>query len=130
MQWVLQQADSTSRLPLSVLTQSIQGYFDLDLSNRHFVRTCAVSSQWPLSVYEVLVAHDCKYRFLPDPVRLRTRHVESAYRHCCRDPFKKTRFLGFLKNLKNLKVRFLGFLGFLIFKSEFLLYHVKLCKFI
>src|SRR6218665_3241074 len=61
MQWVLQQADSTSRLPLSVLTQSIQGYFDLDWSNRHFVRTCAVSSQWPLSVYEVLVA----YRFDP-----------------------------------------------------------------
>src|SRR6218665_376624 len=34
----------------------IQGYFDLDWSNRHFVHACAVSSQWPLSVYEVLVA--------------------------------------------------------------------------
>ena len=28
----------------------------LEWSNRHVVRTCAVSSQWPLSVYEVLVA--------------------------------------------------------------------------
>src|SRR6218665_885118 len=34
-----------------------------------------------------------------------------------------------LKDLKNLKVRFLGFVGFFIFKSEFLLFHVKLCKF-
>ena len=32
------------------------GYFDLDWSNRHFVRTCAVSSQWSLSVFEVLFA--------------------------------------------------------------------------
>jgi len=31
-------------------------YLDLDWSNRHVVRTRAVSSQWPLSVYEVLVA--------------------------------------------------------------------------
>src|SRR6218665_1547973 len=28
------------------------------------------------------------------------------------------------------KVRLLGFLGFLILKSEFLLFHIKLCKFI
>src|SRR6218665_2976001 len=56
----LVQADSTSRLPISVSTL-IQGYFNPDWSNRHFVRTCAVSSQWPLSVYEVLVA----YRFDP-----------------------------------------------------------------
>src|SRR6218665_1042589 len=27
-----------------------------DWSNRHIVRTCAVSSQWTLSVYKVLVA--------------------------------------------------------------------------
>ena len=32
------------------------GYFDLDWSNRYVACTCAVSSQWLLSVYEVLVA--------------------------------------------------------------------------
>ena len=32
-------------------------YFDLDWSNRHVGRTFAVSGQWLLSVYEVLVAH-------------------------------------------------------------------------
>jgi len=36
--------------------------------------------------------------------------------------------LGFF--LKPQKVRFLGFLGVLIFKSEFLLFRVKLCKFL
>jgi|SRR6218665_1099568 len=35
--------------------------------------------------------------------------------------------LGSFKKLKHWKVRFLGFLGFLIFKSEFLLFQVKLC---
>src|SRR6218665_2526506 len=40
--------------------------------------------------------------------------------------FKNLGFLGFFKP-KKLK---LGFLGFRIFKSDFLLFHVKLCKFL
>ena len=41
------------------------------------VCTCAVSGQWLLSVYEVLVAQ-IYGPVLPDPVRLRTRLVELA----------------------------------------------------
>jgi len=52
----------------------------IDMSCAH----AAVSSQWPLSVYEVLVASlyvgpISVLTESPDPVRLRTRHVESAY---------------------------------------------------
>ena len=48
-------------------------------------------------------------------VSLHTKAVETH--------LKKPMFWGFLENLKTWKVRFLGFL---IFKSEFLLFHVKL----
>jgi len=42
--------------------------------------------------------------------------------------FKKPKFFRFFKRPE--KLDFLGFLVFLIFKSEFLLFHVKLCKFL
>ena len=44
--------------------------------------------------------------------------------------FKKPRLFRFLKNLKNLKRKIFRFFRFFIFKLEFLLFHVKLCKFI
>ena len=44
----------------------------------------------------------------------------------CPDPLKKPRFFRFFKKTKNVKVKLLGFL---IFKSEFLLFQINLCKF-
>jgi len=67
----------------------------------------------------IIVNYYCKYMHasLSRPIIIR-----AVWTH-----FKRPRFLGFFKNLKSRKLRFLGFL---IFESEFLLFHVKLFKFL
>src|SRR6218665_1013697 len=60
------------------MNEQIQGYLDLDWSNQHVVRTCAVSSQWPLSVYKVLVAR-LYVSVLTRSSAPAQRHVESVY---------------------------------------------------